>query len=163
MSNVLQLVSLTAVLMTTGLNPGAFESQSADVDDVVLSLTSTYLSSPINYGDRPYHQITFTGRIHGESGVGVLSLDPNQCQLNLFGDRSGCTEIALTEIQVQLVRVPKPDPQNRQLFRVSADGLPESCYIVVPSDAGVAYRFIIADHESASEVVALDAFERSGQ
>ena len=37
--------------------------------------------------------ITLTGTIKGDQGSGTLSLDPNSCVLNSFGDTGTCTQL----------------------------------------------------------------------
>ena len=49
-----------------------------------------------------FHQITMTwDRRHPEAG-GSFSLDPNLCGLDAFGDRTGCTKMAISASDMKL-------------------------------------------------------------
>lgn len=63
---------------------------------------------------------------------GTLILDPNQCTLDDFGDRQGCTRIATRPVQVTVVRQRLADPANlgRRFFEVRGEDLPTMTFIL---------------------------------
>jgi hypothetical protein len=57
---------------------------------------------------------------------GALNIDPNVCQLNEFGDRTGCTKIAIRHYDVEVTQLRLADPLHlgRRIFRVDGNDLP---------------------------------------
>ena len=55
---------------------------------------------------------------------GTLSLDPNSCTLNAWGDREGCTRMAIRQLAVKTTRMRTLDPagHRRVLHEVTSDG-----------------------------------------
>ncbi|MCX4240487.1 hypothetical protein [Paraliomyxa miuraensis] len=90
------------------------------------------------------------GRINSAM-KGMLILDPNQCSLDVFGDRLLCTRIASRGIEVELRRLTLTDSAGlmRKYFEITGEGLTgdvalivqgsllpgelERCYLVVGS------------------------------
>ncbi len=158
-------MSMSSALLTAFLASSLFLStngvQSADekkADEIKLSLNSAYLSSPIKVGQRQYRQIALTGTIKGDEGSGTLSLDPNACGLNPFGDTAICTRIATTAQKVKLQRLRMADPKNlgRMLFSVTDDELPKPFSLVVPTNEKASYRLVIGQEAGAQTVVTLE-------
>jgi hypothetical protein len=58
--------------------------------------------------------------------TGTLSLDPNGCSLNAFGDREMCTKIAIRSIAVSATRMRLGDPKHldRSFYALHGEDLP---------------------------------------
>lgn len=90
-------------------------------------------------------------------GEGILTLDPNHCQLDQFGDDELCTEIAPVTRHVKITRLRTPDPlgRGRALYSIENAGLRGRLYLVVPPDPGKdAYRFVHEDGSSRRAITA---------
>ncbi|QDV51762.1 hypothetical protein [Gimesia fumaroli] len=123
-------------------------------------LDSTYQTVPLDFGTEVgngFRFISLIGTLADEKMID-LSLDPNTCSLNKFGDRTGCTEIANTHLKVKLQRLRLADPLKlgREIYRIQSKEFPKSLivYLIVPkSDSG--YRIILQKPDS-TVVVALE-------
>jgi len=73
------------------------------------------------------HRFEVEGMIAGGGGTGRIVVDPNTCQLNEFGDRTVCTQIAPTPVPVQFRRLRLPDPcmTDREVYEVAGPDLPQ--------------------------------------
>lgn len=90
------------------------------VSDDTLDLASMYLGSPAGRA----HSITL--RLSAESSgnrKGTLALDPNICTLDEWGDRGGCTRMAIRQLEVETTRMRTLDPtgHRRVLHRVRSE------------------------------------------
>lgn len=65
--------------------------------------------------------------------TGTLTLDPNTCQLNAWGDREGCTRMMSKALNVQVVQQRLADPSglHRRFFEVTGPGVPEKTALIV--------------------------------
>jgi len=81
------------------------EEQNNDRGLIELELASLYVPGGP-------HGVTLRLEIRHGSGQGTLVIDPNNCSLNPWGDREGCTRIAPRTINVQTVRMRTEDPAN---------------------------------------------------
>jgi hypothetical protein len=119
-------------------------------------LMSEYLSHQIE----GYTQITFAGKIEDTGGSGELTLDPNACSLNQFGDKEICTLIAPTVRTVKLQRLRTADPAglNRRLYSASGTGLSNRNPIVfvVPDALDGHYRLVYSTRNGQRHVVPLE-------
>lgn len=61
---------------------------------------------------------------HSGTHKGQLMLDPNRCQLNAWGDPTGCTKMAIRSVDVETTRMKTMDPQGhgRILHAVHIEG-----------------------------------------
>ncbi|QDT26052.1 hypothetical protein Enr10x_13500 [Gimesia panareensis] len=126
-----------------------------------LQLDSTYQTTPIDFGVGPgkgARGITLIGMIADQETI-ILSLDPNTCSLNEFGDRDGCTKMALTNLKVKLSQLRLADPLKlgRQIYRIESNQFPKSLvvYLIVPkSESG--YRLKVENPKSDDIVVPLE-------
>jgi len=69
---------------------------------------------------------------------GVLVVDPNTCQIDAWGDRGGCTRIALQTISIRATRQRTADPkgQGRVLWGVHGAELQAQAVHLVQDPAG---------------------------
>lgn len=126
-----------------------------------LQLDSAYQTTPIDFGVGPRRGargITLIGTIADQETI-ILSLDPNACSLNEFGDRDGCTRMALTNLKVKLSQIRLADPLKlgRQIYRIESKQFPKSLivYLIVPkSESG--YRLKVENANSDDFVVPLE-------
>ncbi len=101
------------------------------------NLESLYLLTPAKLGaDGPTtHSIRLTFVGHGDTAemTGTLSLDPNACSLNAFGDREMCTKIAVRAIAVAatLQRLGDPKHLGRSFYALHGEGLPHGVALIV--------------------------------
>lgn len=77
----------------------------------------------------------------------VLTIDPNICQLNEFGDRTGCTKIAIRHFDVDVSRLRLADPLGlgRQIFQVTGRTVPAPIRLV--ADAHFQRFYLVTDRE----------------
>ncbi len=123
---------------------------------------STYQDTPVDFGIGKFTGIRISGVIADGETIDI-TLDPNACRLNEFGDRTTCTLIGPTSLQADLSKQRLSDPAgtNRSIFRVKSTDLPKSLivYLVKPStDSG--YRIVLQHSDSGGTperlVVALE-------
>jgi hypothetical protein len=83
-----------------------------------IALESKYLSTAVE----GFHGYRIAGKLGGKA---KLTMDPNICALNQYGDRTICTKIALTVQDVKLseLKIKDPTGQGRRLFGVSGHDL----------------------------------------
>lgn len=120
-----------------------------------LRFASTYQHSPVDFGIGAggFRGIAILGNIGDGSGI-ELTLDPNTCQVDEFGDRGVCTKIALTHIFTTLRRLRLADPKGygRAIYRMESNDFPKSLvvYLVVaPNEAACRMVLSSPDAETA--------------
>ena len=108
-----------------------------DAGTATVHLESMYLDKGFTVAPeaRPAHTVSLLLSGSPEQEVemsGTLILDPNQCSLDDFGDRQGCTRMATRAIDVTVVRQRLADPANlgRRFFQVRGDDLPALTFIL---------------------------------
>jgi pyrimidine deaminase RibD-like protein len=108
------------------------------------------------------HQLGLNAVLTGTSGKGSLTLDPNTCSLDDFGDPQICTKIAVRSVPVELKQVKLADPTGagRRLYEVAGEGLENELLLVVPAKLG-AMRVISQDASGAKHVVTLEPVSRA--
>jgi hypothetical protein len=84
----------------------------------------------------PTHAISLklSGRPDREATLkGTLKIDPNTCQLNVFGDGDNCSEMAakVFEVSVTLQRLADPHGLHRRFFAVHGGELTEPLALIV--------------------------------
>lgn len=105
--------------------------------DSTLDLASLYQGSPAGRA----HSITL--RLSAESSgnrEGTLSLDPNICTVDEWGDRAGCTKMAVRQLQVTTTRMRTLDPSGRRrvLHQVHCEGFTdEKANLIEHASAGL--------------------------
>jgi hypothetical protein len=84
----------------------------------------------LHQGIEGYHRITIQGEL---DGAGTVSLDPNTCSVDEFGDTAICTEIAPTIVSITLQDTQKADPDGlgRKLYLLVGAGLQNPLFVVV--------------------------------
>jgi predicted metalloprotease len=84
-----------------------------------LDLVSMYLNPPVS---RAHGMALRLGPEKGGNRKGVLALDPNHCGLDAWGDRTGCTKMAIHALEVETTRMRTYDEAGlgRVLHRVSS-------------------------------------------
>jgi len=77
----------------------------------------------------------------------VLTIDPNVCQINEFGDRTLCTKIAIRHFEVDVSRLRLADPLGlgRQIFALRGRDLPVPIRLV--ADARFERFYLVTDRE----------------
>jgi hypothetical protein len=105
---------------------------------VTVRLESLYLDAGFRVAAdaRPAHTVSLllSGRPDRDVEMtGSLLLDPNQCSLNDFGDREGCSRMAVRAVDVNVTRQRLGDPKHlqRKFFSVRSDELPQVLTLVV--------------------------------
>ncbi len=98
------------------------------------TLVSMYLEPTLHgaHGITLELAIQFDGR-----GLGTLILDPNRCTLDEWGDRAGCTRMAVSrhEVGVEPHHVEDPTGRDRTLYRVFSEGFePAEVHLVAADD-----------------------------
>ena len=136
--------------------PPAAEAYQADRPECVIVLRSAYTSASYPLGLRRARQILLPISIDGEHGKGMLGLDPNDCQLNEFGDTTRCTEMGFAWRWVSLHKRDTLDPtgQDRCVYELSNHRLPGEVTLVAPADQAQPYRLIF-DAEDGKHVISL--------
>lgn len=78
-------------------------------------------------------RLTLVGQDETAAMTGTLSLDPNACSLNPFGDREMCTKIAVRAIAVTatLQRLGDPKHLGRSFYALRGEGLPHGVALIV--------------------------------
>jgi hypothetical protein len=106
-------------------------------ENLTCTLESLYLEG-VTLAETPLtpHSIvlSLSGRPDRENTLtGTLAFDPNNCQLNVFGDRQACTLIAtrVFEVRLTLQRIPDPSGLQRRFFAVSGQDIPETLAFIV--------------------------------
>ena len=119
-----------------------------------ISFHTTFLRNPVE----GYHQLTVVGDLAGSSGTGHMELDPNWCQLNDFGDRGICTEMAVTERTVTFHRTRTADPSglNRQLWIINGSPFPGVLFLIVPDDPHGTYRLLYRARNGERTAIAIE-------
>lgn len=103
---------------------------------VAVQLESLYIDEPVRLAlEAPparFVSLQLSGRTEDEMR-GTLILDPNVCSLGAFGDRQGCTKIAVRGIEVAVQRMTITDPTSamRRAFQVTGEGLPPELVLIV--------------------------------
>lgn len=101
-----------------------------------LRLESLYLNTSVRLtNDAPparFVSMTLTRMSQGEM-TGTLTLDPNTCSLDAFGERQACTRIAVRAIEVEVRPVSTVDPERagRRIFEITGEGLPRELTMIV--------------------------------
>jgi hypothetical protein len=91
-----------------------------------------------------FRTITIEGDLGGN---GTLTLDPNACTLNAFGDIEACTLLPPARRSVSLKRVAVPDPagRGRTLYTIDGAGLGTPLALVVHPDPARPLRLVYGD------------------
>lgn len=87
-----------------------------------LDLASMYLGSSV--AGRAHSVGLRLSEEHGGNRKGTLALDPNVCTLDDWGDRRGCTKMAIRQLEVMTTRMRTLDPtgHRRVLHEMTSDG-----------------------------------------
>ena len=118
-----------------------------------FAVRSSYLSSPLE----GYFQVMISGAIKGSEGRGNIMLDPNECEVNEFGDPNGCTKIATSSypIKFSLMRTQDPLGLDRQLWLITGTPLNGPCFLVVKKDAAEDMKLVHTTRGGSHVVVPL--------
>jgi hypothetical protein len=105
-----------------------------------IAAQSVYLQTPVEI----FHKVTVIGDLDGK---GTLILDPNECQINEFGDREACTEIQSIIIPILIKDTKKADQLNigRRLFSLESPKLRNRWLLVVHQDKHRPARLVFND------------------
>ena len=119
-----------------------------------ISLQSAYLEQPLD-GAR---FIGLAGTLGADGGGGEISLDPNTCRLDEFGNPTGCTRRAVRRLPVRFQLLKPADPAQGQplLYRIAAEGLDAEFFLVAPARKSGSYRLVARDRGATSRVVTLE-------
>jgi hypothetical protein len=116
------VLALGILFAMTATNLWAQEEES-------VSLHSGYLVTKVLDG----HQIHLKGKLNGD---GTLTINPNACTFDAFGDTGACTLIATQDIPVKIGRLRTADPrgEGRRLYRIEGEGVPAGIHLVIAKD-----------------------------
>jgi hypothetical protein len=91
-----------------------------------------------------FHTITIQGDLGGN---GSLSLDPNSCTVNAFGDIEACTLLPPSTRAVTLSKVATPDPagRGRELYSIDGARLAKPLMLVVSPDKAQPPRLVYGE------------------
>ncbi|WP_257463239.1 hypothetical protein [Archangium lipolyticum] len=121
-----------------------------------LELETPYQVTPLPLSDgSAVHRIA----ISANAAAARVSLDPNICQLDAFGDAGACTRIAIRTFEAKLSLLEERD--GKRLFALEAQGTDEPALrlVLLPARHGHATpaRLLVLDKEGAIKaVVALE-------
>ncbi len=140
----LRIFAMLLPLIAVACDRGAIESSAPPAPDPnpatqSFHLESLYMSTSIRLAQDapPARTVSMTlSRQSANEMMGTLVIDPNTCRLDDFGDRRGCTRIAVRGIDVELRRVRVADPAHtgRRLFAMTGDGVPRGMTLIVQGD-----------------------------
>lgn len=119
-----------------------------------LELVSMYLNPPVGNA----HGITLRlGPEHQSSRKGALWLDPNHCGLDAWGDRAGCTKIAIRSMEITTTRMKLRDPagHHRWLHRVSGPDFDREQVSLIEYPAAGLWYLVYERKENGTWVVPL--------
>lgn len=119
-----------------------------------LELVSMYLNPPVGSA----HGLTLRlGPEHQGSRKGALWLDPNHCGLDAWGDRAGCTKIAIRSMEVTTTRMKLRDPagHHRWLHRVSGPDFDREQVSLIEYPAAGLWYLVYERKENGTWVVPL--------
>lgn len=122
-----------------------------------VRLTSAYQNQPLDFNVKgaKVRRVTVSGELKNGVFV-VLSLDPNTCTVNQFGDPSVCTLIAPIRVTAKLsqLRIADRVKPPRRLFRLEAKrfGKELNIYLVAPRGAS-GFRLVLDRPAKKSRVV----------
>jgi hypothetical protein len=128
----MSIVAVSMLLVATACDQPPPPPTNADFQ---AQLESLYLDDALVLPDaQPAHSVSL--QLAGTSDTlmeGVLSLDPNTCSLNAFGDPGACTLIAIQGIAVDIRQREIADPSNlnRRFYDVTGEGLPPGLALIV--------------------------------
>jgi hypothetical protein len=144
------LVSVMAVLPNTAF--------AQDVtDSIEIALKTVYLHEPLERA----HMVVIIGKFDNRGGKGKLTLEPNICSLNDFGDFTACTEMAVRayEVTFQLINIPDPSGKGRRLYEISGPPLANRLFLVVPKENCPGFCLVSKDRGGVKRVVTLEPFK----
>jgi hypothetical protein len=103
-----------------------------------LDVSSAYMREGCTVGtqDRQVHGLRLIANTAqpGNNTIltGTLILDPNKCSIGPFGDREGCTRMAVQSVPVELSLQRLADPRGlgRMYYSMRGEGLPEKAALV---------------------------------
>jgi hypothetical protein len=145
---------MTACVVCTSLGRTA-EAPDKKAKRRVITLATCYLIDTLEGA----HRILLEADMHAFKGT--LTLDPNVCGLNNFGDPTICTEIAPRKIKVELAPTDTADPsgQNRNLYGVIGKGLRNPLFLVELTQPGSSFRFVSRAGDDVARVVTLEVLK----
>jgi hypothetical protein len=124
-------------------------------------VASEYLLPPLHTELRDYHRVSLVPDEHSE-GVYHLTLDPNFCSLDEYGEPLGCTRMACYIHEVQLERI-NGDKEQTLYDIVSKGELPAQLRLLTVHshhlDQCPARLFVMVDEE-IEQIVHLHSTEQ---
>jgi hypothetical protein len=119
-----------------------------------VALQTAYLQYPI----AGYRRLGLGGEL---GGTGQLTLDPNVCSVDEFGNPGRCTRMAVPaprDVTIRPVEKADPSGAGRRLYLIDGAALDRPLYLVTPPTAGGSYRLVYgAAGSSPAFVVTLEA------
>jgi hypothetical protein len=132
---------------------GARAVRSEDTGGRAIALETVYLAEPVGRA----RGITIVGRAPGDAKV---TLDPNVCALNQFGDRTICTLIGPVTVDVKIVQLRLADnsSQGRAIYVLRGALPPEGSdwSLVGPPRGGTHYRLVVRTGEDRVRPITLE-------
>jgi len=124
-----------------------------------LSLVSMYLAAPVSRAHAIHLTLT---EIKLGFYKGQLALDPNLCSLNAFGDRAGCTKMAVFvhDVTGSVIRLGDPAHLGRGAVELHWEGQGEDQWLLIEFSRANAWYLVVASKDARVVVplYAADAF-----
>lgn len=122
---------------------------------------SLYLTNAISHPEfsKKYHRVEFHFQMDDKEieGKGKIILDPNECELNHFGDREKCTKMQLDSKEIMVVSIKMGDPLElgRRIFDVQIGEVhhPDSLFLVLQKEDFRIAFFVIYPEDIPSRMV----------
>jgi hypothetical protein len=141
------------MLAAAWLFSGVRAVRSEDPGGRAISLETVFLTEPVGRT----RGITIVGRAPGDAKV---TLDPNMCALDVFGDRTICTQIAPMTVDVEVVQIRLADnsSQGRAIYALRGALRPEGSrwYLVGPPRGGAHYRLVVETGDDERRPITLE-------
>lgn len=139
-------------LLGLAIEPALGERKANDI-----SLQTVYLTETVGRA----HGISIVGRAPGSAKV---TLDPNVCGINVFGDRTVCTLIAQTTVEVEIfqIRLADESSQGRAIYEMKGELPPEESrwFLVGPPRDGAHYRLVVQTGGDRNRPITLEPRRR---
>lgn len=150
---------LLSVFARTNRTAISADTAAAAPGDRKFALETCYLHQALEGA----HRIRIVGSLDEQgTGKGKLTLDPNTCMLDLFGDPTGCTLIGFKDIDISLKRVKPAAAAARSVYVINGSPLANQLYLVFSYEPKHASRLVSEGRDGVQRVVTLENLAAAG-